>query len=86
MQDNNNALSLLREAEHLPLHGFDDKWLHLVTTVLHLPDCYVPALQKVIGQNRWQRQRNPIGYVKTACSQDCHLGQPRSMRSHLPRG
>jgi hypothetical protein len=66
MQDNKDALSLLREAEHLPIHGCDEQWVHLVTKVLCLPDCYVPALQKVIGQNRWQRQPNPIGYVKTA--------------------
>jgi hypothetical protein len=54
--------------------GSDEECLCFVVEVLHLPGCYLPAAQKILGLGGWRRHtgrgQNPIGYVKTATERE----------------
>jgi hypothetical protein len=54
--------------------GHDAEWLRLVVEVLNLPECYLPAAQKILRQGVWRQHtgpgQNPIGYVKTATERE----------------
>jgi len=68
------AAVLFDRLSKTPREVHDAEWLHLVSEVLKLPACYLPAAQEILRQGAWRRHtgrgQNPIGYVKTATERE----------------
>ncbi len=73
MNSPSDALSALREAEHLPVHGHDEKWLRL-TKALYLPGGYVVAVKEVLQNGRVRAAlssgavKDKVAFVRRAAS------------------
>ena len=60
-----HELELLKGAADEPYEKGKGKWSRLLK-VLQLSTIYVPAIQEILKQGKWQNQPNPIGYVRKA--------------------
>jgi len=60
-----HELELLKGAANEPYEKGKGKWSRLLK-VLQLSTIYVPAIQEILKQGKWQNQPNPIGYVRKA--------------------
>lgn len=79
-----DAYSQLQQLSALPCDA--QEWVDFTTRVVGLPDCYAPAAQAVIRQNRWRRlsgKQNLIGYVKTATMREA-LKMGLALDRYLP--
>ena len=60
-----HELELLKGAANEPYEKGKGKWSRLLK-VLQLSTAYVPAIQEILKQGKWQNQPNSIGYVRKA--------------------
>ena len=58
-------LELLQAAAHERYEKGKGKWSRLLKA-LYLSSTYVPAIQEILSQGKWQNQINPIAYVRKA--------------------
>jgi hypothetical protein len=81
------AAILFDRLSKTPREMHDAEWMHLISEVLKLPACYLPAAQEILRQGAWRRHtgrgQNPIGYVKTA-TERAGLGMGLAMDRYKP--
>lgn len=68
--ERDHYIAIFDQAAATPAEGHDAEWLWLISEVLKLPICYLPAAQEALRQGRWRNARNPKVYLKTVAQRE----------------